>query len=101
MEACARALARECSAVLLKGGHLGRADDLLFFNGNAQWLRGAYIPCGETHGTGCTLSSAIACNLALGYGLAESCARAKAWLAQLLANKPDFGVPNGPLDVRC
>ena len=85
--------------VLIKGGHISgnSVNDLLYYAGNAVWLRGERVPCGETHGTGCTLSSAIACNLAMGRPMEESCRRAKAWLTQLLKDKPDYGVPNGPL----
>ena len=96
--------------VLVKGGHVEEsgirhqasgADDLLYYEGRAVWLRGERVACGETHGTGCTLSSAIACNLALGHSMEESCRRAKAWLTRLLKEKPDYGVPNGPLFHRC
>lgn len=97
MEAAAKKMNRP---LLLKGGHTGEANDLLFAEGRLLWLRGERIACGETHGTGCTLSSAIACNLALGCALHESCARAKAWLTELLRRKPDFGVPNAPVFVQ-
>jgi len=85
--------------VLLKGGHFGgdEANDLLYFDGNATWLRAKRLPVTDTHGTGCTLSTAIACNLALGHDLMESAKLAKAWLTGMLKEKPDFGVPNGPL----
>ncbi|MDR0530874.1 MAG: bifunctional hydroxymethylpyrimidine kinase/phosphomethylpyrimidine kinase [Oscillospiraceae bacterium] len=85
--------------VLLKGGHLGCATDLLLADGREIWLRGEYLPCGETHGTGCTLSSAVACNLAMGHSMEESVRRAKLWLTDLLRRKPDFNVPNGPLQI--
>jgi len=85
--------------VLLKSGHLneGSANDLLYYQGKAVWIHGERVPCGETHGTGCTLSSAIACNLALGHTMEESVRRAKAWLTRLLKEKPNYDVPNGPL----
>jgi len=84
--------------ILLKGGHLADcANDLLYDQGEAIWLRGERVPCGDTHGTGCTLSSAIACNLAMGFSMEESARRAKTWLTELLREKPDYGVPNGPL----
>ena len=85
--------------VLIKGGHIQEsgANDLLFFEGKSIWLRGERVSCGDTHGTGCTLSSAIACNLANGHSIEESCRRAKTWLTEQLKNKPDFNVPNGPL----
>ena len=103
MEAAAKILAGECRAVLLKGGHLDdSADDLLVINDAnvCVWLRAKRVRPrrgGDTHGTGCTLSSAIACRLAQGYDLPESVRLAKAWLTALLENKPDFGVPNGPV----
>jgi len=99
MEACAR---RIDFPVLIKGGHLpGRgADDLLCAQGKALWLRTPRLDIGETHGTGCTLSSAIACRLALGHSLPESVKLSKAWLTWLLKEKPDFGVPNGPMMPR-
>ncbi|MCL2447153.1 MAG: bifunctional hydroxymethylpyrimidine kinase/phosphomethylpyrimidine kinase [Oscillospiraceae bacterium] len=85
--------------VLLKGGHAGsdEAADLLFYDNTATWLRAPRVLTDDTHGTGCTLSSAIACNLALGHDLLESCRLAKLWLTDLLREKPNFGVPNGPL----
>jgi hydroxymethylpyrimidine/phosphomethylpyrimidine kinase len=87
MEACARRIG---FPVLIKGGHLpGRgADDLLYTDGQSTWLRTPRLDIGETHGTGCTLSSAIACRLALGHGLAESVRLSKAWLTWLLKEKP-------------
>ncbi|MDR1463964.1 MAG: bifunctional hydroxymethylpyrimidine kinase/phosphomethylpyrimidine kinase [Oscillospiraceae bacterium] len=94
MEAAARKIG---APVLLKGGHLGGATDLLYVNGEAKWFRGEYFPCGEVHGTGCTLSSAVACRLAEGFPLPEAVRLAKDWLAGLLRERPDFGVPNGPL----
>ncbi|MDR2753793.1 MAG: bifunctional hydroxymethylpyrimidine kinase/phosphomethylpyrimidine kinase [Oscillospiraceae bacterium] len=72
-------------------------NDLLFDGKTMLWLRGERLPVGETHGTGCTLSSAIACRLALGHSLPESARLSKSWLTWLLNEKPDFGVPNGPL----
>ena len=99
MEACAR---RIDFPVLIKGGHLpGQgANDLLYVDGEASWLRAPRLEIGETHGTGCTLSSAIACRLALGHSLFESVKLSKAWLTWLLKQKPDFGVPNGPMMPR-
>ena len=85
--------------VLLKGGHFGgeESNDLLYFDENATWLRAKRLPIPDTHGTGCTLSTAIACHLGRGHGLAESAKFAKRWLTGLLQEKPDFNVPNGPL----
>jgi len=99
MEACARRIG---FPVLIKGGHLEHcgANDLLYVNDEATWLRAPRLDIGETHGTGCTLSSAIACRLALGHSLVESVKLSKAWLTWLLKEKPDFGVPNGPMMPR-
>ena len=74
MIAAASAIYRECgSAVLLKGGHsVSDANDLLFDGNHVQWFLGKRIDNPNTHGTGCTLSSAIASNLAKGYDLTTS-----------------------------
>lgn len=86
-------------AVLLKAGHGdGRADDLLFFNGEVFWVEGERIDNPNTHGTGCTLSSAFACALALGMTVQESAEYAKAYIAGALAAKLDLGKGAGPLD---
>ena len=64
-------------AVLCKGGHqLNDANDLLYRNGEYKWFHGKRIQNPNTHGTGCTLSSAIASNLAKGYSMDESVKRA-------------------------
>ena len=66
------------SAILLKGGHLGGgANDLLYENGACHWFFGERIDTKNTHGTGCTLSSAIACNLAAGQSLKRAFRTAK------------------------
>lgn len=86
-------------AVLVKGGHLtDTADDLLLQGEDSLWLTGERVETHNTHGTGCTLSSAIASNLALGYSLADSVARAKAYITAALKAGLDLGRGNGPLD---
>ena len=86
-------------AVLLKGGHsVNDANDLLYVNGERIWFEGKRIDNPNTHGTGCTLSSAIASNLALGYDLAESIRRAKEYLTGALSAMLDLGKGSGPLD---
>ena len=86
-------------AVLLKGGHsVNDANDLLYANGERIWFEGKRIDNPNTHGTGCTLSSAIASNLALGYDLAESIRRAKEYLTGALSSMLDLGKGSGPLD---
>ncbi len=84
--------------VLVKGGHLaGRADDLLWLDGAAHWRRGARVDNPNSHGTGCTLSSAIACFLALGEPLPRAVERAKAYLTAALAAGLNLGAGSGPL----
>lgn len=85
-------------AVLVKGGH-GKhtANDLLFDQGTARWFYGERVDNPNTHGTGCTLSSAIASNLANGYSMEESIQRAKEYLTGALRAGLDLGTGNGPL----
>ena len=96
----AREISRRCRcAVLIKGGHLaGDAADLLYEEGKALWLRTRRISNPNTHGTGCTLSSAIACGLAAGCSLEESVRRAKDYLTGALSAGLDLGHGPGPLD---
>ena len=85
--------------VLLKGGHsVNDASDLLYSDGQAQWLEGKKINNPNTHGTGCTLSSAIASNLAKGYGLADSVKRAKKFISGALSAMLDLGQGSGPMN---
>lgn len=86
-------------AVLLKGGHsVADADDLLVQGGEGRWFRGRRIQNPNTHGTGCTLSSAIAANLAKGFSLFDSVERAKAYISGALAAMLDLGAGSGPMD---
>ena len=72
-------------AVLLKGGHsINDANDLLYANGEPVWFEGKRINNTNTHGTGCTLSSAIASNLAKGFTLEESVKKAKKYISEAL-----------------
>ena len=100
MEAAARAISQRYGcAVLCKGGHqINDADDLLWRDGTAKWFRGRRIQNPNTHGTGCTLSSAIASNLAKGYGLDESVERAKAYISGALGAMLDLGAGSGPMN---
>ena len=85
--------------VLCKGGHLAdTADDLLYENGQAYWIRGERIENPNTHGTGCTLSSAIAAGLALGLELREAVETAKAYLTGALKQGLNLGAGSGPLN---
>ena len=86
-------------AVLLKGGHsINDANDLLYANGNYKWFSGKRINNPNTHGTGCTLSSAIASNLAKGYDLESSIQRAKDYISGALAAMLDLGQGSGPMN---
>ena len=86
-------------AVLLKGGHsINDANDLLYADGELTWFAGKRIPNPNTHGTGCTLSSAIAANLAKGFPLTESVRRAKRYISDALAAMLDLGSGSGPMD---
>ena len=86
-------------AVLCKGGHqINDADDLLWRDGAGKWFKGRRIDNPNTHGTGCTLSSAIASNLAKGFSLEESVKRAKAYISGALADMLDLGAGSGPMN---
>ena len=100
MEQAARAISEQYGcAVLCKGGHqISDADDLLWREGAGVWFRGRRIQNSNTHGTGCTLSSAIASNLAKGYDLDQSVRRAKAYISGALAATLDLGHGSGPMD---
>jgi hydroxymethylpyrimidine/phosphomethylpyrimidine kinase len=86
-------------AVLLKGGHsINDANDLLYADGELRWFEGKRIDNPNTHGTGCTLSSAIASNLAKGFTLTESIQRAKDYIFGALAAMLDLGKGSGPMN---
>ncbi|MBQ9066209.1 MAG: bifunctional hydroxymethylpyrimidine kinase/phosphomethylpyrimidine kinase [Clostridia bacterium] len=86
-------------AVLCKGGHgMEDATDLLYDDGEWTWFEGRRIDNPNTHGTGCTLSSAIAANLAKGFGLVASIDRAKEYLSGALSAMLDLGAGSGPMD---
>ena len=85
-------------AVLLKGGHsINDANDLLYANGEFKWFYGKRIDNPNTHGTGCTLSSAIAANLAKGFNVSDSVRKAKEYISDALASGLDLGSGSGPL----
>ncbi len=86
-------------AVLCKGGHnLNDANDLLYRNGSCKWFKGRRINNPNTHGTGCTLSSAIASNLAKGYDLDTAVEKAKNYISGALAAMLDLGKGSGPMN---
>lgn len=89
-------------AVLCKGGHsVEDANDLLYSDEGAQWFCGERIDNPNTHGTGCTLSSAIAANLAKGYGLVESVEQAKRYISLALSAQLNLGAGRGPMKHSC
>ena len=86
-------------AVLLKGGHsINDANDLLYRDGSYKWFKGKRIDNPNTHGTGCTLSSAIAANLAKGCDLEASVQRAKDYISGALSYMLDLGEGSGPMN---
>ena len=102
MEAAARSISENLGcAVLVKGGHsLNDANDFLFdaATGAGTWFAGKRIDNPNTHGTGCTLSSAIASNLAKGFPLDQAVSRAKDYISGALAAMLDLGAGSGPMN---
>ena len=98
--AAAAILALGVPAVLLKGGHLPgeRLYDLLATPAGMEVFESAHIDTVHTHGTGCTLASAIATGLAQGLALREAVARGRAYVQAAIRNAPGFGKGHGPLD---
>lgn len=100
MEKAAKHIAEtyQC-AVLCKGGHqMNDANDLLYWDNETYWFKGKRIDNPNTHGTGCTLSSAIASNLAKGYSLKEAVEAAKEYISEALAAMLDLGKGSGPMN---
>lgn len=88
-------------AVLLKGGHgIGTADDFLYEGKGtgSRWFRGKRIENPNSHGTGCTLSSALACGLAKGMSLSDAVGTAKEYISGAMSSMMDLGRGKGPLD---
>ena len=100
MEKAARVISEKVlnKCVFLKGGHSVNCDDCLYFDEKITWFKGERINTKNTHGTGCTLSSAIACNLALGFDMIESCKKAKEYVAGAIKNNPNLGKGFGPIN---
>lgn len=96
----AEAIHKKCRCnVLLKGGHrIHDANDLLYMQDGFQWIEGKRIDNPNTHGTGCTLSSAIAANLAKGYNLEQAIRRAKDYVSRALGAMMNLGNGDGPMD---
>jgi hydroxymethylpyrimidine/phosphomethylpyrimidine kinase len=99
MVKAAEVISSHCKgAILVKGGHLSEgADDLLYVNGLASWYSGKRFDNSNTHGTGCTLSSAIATYLAKGLTVEESVKQAKDYVAGAIEAGMDLGKGRGPL----
>lgn len=101
MEAAGRALlAMGPRAVLMKGGHLpgDAVSDLLVTANGVARFDGPRIASRSTHGTGCTLASAIACGLAEGLGLRDAAAAARAYVTRAIETAPGLGHGHGPLN---
>ncbi len=99
-EGARRLLALGCRAVLLKGGHLAGSSvvDLLVSAAGTRAFEYPRLETRNTHGTGCTLASAIATGLAQGLSLADAVARARAYLQEAIRTAPGFGHGRGPLN---
>ncbi len=104
MEQAAGILGKFCPGVLIKGGHMAggpspcaQAEDVLYTHGKHLWFSAPFLVTSNTHGTGCTLSSAIASCLALGYSLEESVKLGKQYLTAALSSCLNLGRGNGPL----
>jgi hydroxymethylpyrimidine/phosphomethylpyrimidine kinase len=97
--AARRILACGPRVVLVKGGHLAGPEsiDVVCTTDGTFELRAPRIETTSTHGTGCTLSAAIAANLALGLGVREACERAREYLDGALRHAPGLGRGHGPL----
>lgn len=96
-QAAVRIIGLGAQAVMVKGGHLeDSADDLLFDGKKETWLPGRRLATKNTHGTGCTLSSSLAANLAKGMSLEQAAAASKAYVAEAIAHGIELGHGCGP-----
>jgi len=93
-------LARGAGAVMVKGGHLrgDRSSDLLVHAGGQEWFDQERVETQNTHGTGCTLSSALAARLALGDTVAQAARAAKAFVTEAIRHALTLGQGIGPVD---
>jgi hydroxymethylpyrimidine/phosphomethylpyrimidine kinase len=99
VEAAAKIAAFYKGSILIKGGHLvDKADDLLYQKGDIFWFKAKKIGTKERHGTGCTLSSAIACHLANGLDSQTAVGYAKAYVAGALKTDGCLGNGSHPID---
>lgn len=99
VEAARKISQRYGCAVLCKGGHaVHDASDVLWLDGQARWFHGKRIQNPNTHGTGCTLSSAIASNLAKDKTLPQAVEKAKEYISGALSAMLDLGKGSGPMN---
>ena len=99
MEAAARKLGEMgAHAVIVKGGHLEKAIDVVFDGTDVYQLSGDKVKLEHTHGTGCTFASAITAHLALGRGLLEAATLAKAYVVKAIEKSYPVGRGRVPLD---
>ncbi|MDD4321695.1 MAG: bifunctional hydroxymethylpyrimidine kinase/phosphomethylpyrimidine kinase, partial [Acidaminococcaceae bacterium] len=97
IKAAQKIVALGAQNVLIKGGHLAQsADDFLYTTEGGMWFSGEHIATKNTHGTGCTLSSALAANLAKGLPLPEAVKESKAYVTLAIRNALDIGKGCGP-----
>lgn len=104
LRAAERIFSKTENPILIKGGHLiNSADDLLYTKDEVKWFKAKRIDNNNTHGTGCTLSSAIACNLAMGYSIQDSVRNAKDYVYNAISAGLNLGKGDGPLwhNVEC
>lgn len=96
-EAAKRILAKGCNTLLIKGGHLAgkKIDRLYAADKQVREYEAQDVATRNTHGTGCTLSSAITAHLAIGYPMEEAIAKAKAWLTEALIAGADVEIGSG------
>lgn len=95
----AKKIYAECGCcVLLKGGHMTEEASDLLYDGNEKWFNGKRIDNPNTHGTGCTLSSAVAANLAKGFDMETAVARAKDYISGAISANLELGKGSGPLN---
>lgn len=98
MEKAAKSLSDNTKSVLIKGGHLeGNALDILLYGGKFYYMESPRIDNPNTHGTGCTLSSAVACGLAEGKSVPEAVENAKKYITKVISAGLDIGHGSGPM----
>lgn len=99
MEAAAKIIQKQgVDNVIIKGGaNSDDADDYLLHGEEGEWLRCPRVPTNNIHGAGCTLSSAIACYLALDYSVPDAVRQAKKYVTQAIIHSISLGKGNGPL----